>query len=663
MSRRSPNQFPHIYAVMAQKSMRHLRDPVFAADWVSMFSERPASSLSSYEILEIEGILPSNLTGTFFRNGPGTFNRSAVSASVDGDGMLSRITFTGGSNNRVYFRNQMIETEGYMEEQAAGRAIHRGPFGSVPDHIEDFSWITKWTGLLLRGWFTNSSYKNTSNTSQVVLNRNQMLTFWEGGLPHLINPTTMETIGPMSFNNILEPKRPFSAHPEIDNNVLINFGINYGRTTNLSIWEIDLAKESKSCNKTNNNHSQPSQPSQPPLQQHQLLQVHSVTLRSMGASIHDCSITKNWIIVCHDPVKFNYFKLISGYSLDEWLGDDTSATAKTHIYLFPRHKSSTKPGSIKNTTEKNRKCFCLYKIPPSFSHHHVQAFEDSNGNIVLDRIAYVTRPPLLMESIQEQSSLGNAAGPGQLQRITLKEPIEWGTQRGEDTNTIEILSCSPISCEMAVVNTDGITDGIDGSRNFIYSIDTCSQYGPWTGLNKSDVKNGTNLTWRPHQKRTFLGEPVFVSPRNDNDEKEEKETEKETEKEEEYSPIKDALWGKKPWDERPKRNRKKRKEHKKEPKEKLPKVLTEDEGYLLCLGFHAEEKRSSIYVLNAKTMKEIARVRLRSFIPFSHHCSWTPEVFLEGKERTDAVTRNDSANTLQQKRTTSAIGNYSTSKL
>ena len=121
--------------------------------------------------------------------------------------------------------------------------------------------------------------------------------------------------------------------------------------------------------------------------------------------------------------------------------------------------------------------------------------------------------------------------------------------------------------------------------------------------------------------------------------------------------------GKKPWDDRPKRNRKKRKEQKKEPKEKFQKVLTEDEGYLLCLGFHAEEKRSSIYVLNAKTMKEIARVRLRSFIPFSHHCSWTPEVFLEGKKSTDAVTRNYSANALQQKRTTSAIGNYSTSKL
>ena len=55
----------------------------------------------------------------------------------------------------------------------------------------------------------------------------------------------------------------------------------------------------------------------------------------------------------------------------------------------------------------------------------------------------------------------------------------------------------------------------------------------------------------------------------------------------------------------------------------------EDSGWLLCLGFHADEKRSSIYILEAKTMNEICRVILAGFIPWSHHCSWTAKTFHE----------------------------------
>ena len=596
---------------------RHLRDEQFANDWISMFQERPTTSTNTYQVhdIDIEGILPVSLQGTFFRNGPGTFNRTKTSASVDGDGMLCRLTITGG---KVFFHNRIIDTVGYLEEQKRG-PLYRGPFGSVPD-----DW-------LLRGMFSPQLFKNTANTSQLLLNRTQMLCFWEGGLPTMVDPTSLRvTTGECRFDRILEEGRAFSAHPVLSGNTMINFGINYGQNTTLTVWEIDLARrtaedeqdtlnkdnsprrpESSNFNSSNKDDTEPpanttskQQSAQhsttaPNESRHRLLQTHGVRLRSLGASIHDCSITKNWIIVAHDPVSFNYFKLLTGYSIDDWLGDDTSQDARTHVYLFPRHGSTnhipSRVGSTQNKPQnkKNKKCYCLYKIPASFSHHHVQAFEDVNGNIILDRIAYSTRPPLLMESILEKSSLGNAGGPGQLQRTFLPKPTVWGTQNVEVLKkvNISILKCSPISCEMPIVNTSYSKSVGSASLkqpkscNFVYSVDTCSSFGPWTGINKSNISEQTCTTWRPKQTRTFVGEPIFAPKSTSHEE-------------------------------------------------------NEDEGWLLCLGFHAAEKRSSLYVLNAKTMTEVCRIRLLSFIPFSHHCLWTSEVFLfDHNNNTDVIKR------------------------
>lgn len=291
----------------------------------------------------------------------------------------------------------------------------------------------------------------------------------------------------------------------------------------------------------------------------------------------------------HDPVQFNYFKLVAGYSIDDWLEDDTSASASTHVYLFPRHGQRTSVHhhllQTNNNTgpvpgEKNRTCYCLFKAPPSFSHHHVHAFEEQEtGDIVIDRIAYATRPPLLMESVAPTtSSLANGAGPGQIQRMRLAAPTVWGTQRSEcgECVAVEILTCSPVCCEMPVVNV-AKHGGIGLPLNCIYSVDTCAVLGPWTGINKSNIAHGTNVTWRPKEDRTFVGEPVFVPfPREENV----------VEGEEE-----------------------------------------EDAGWLLFLGFHAAEKRSSMYVLDATTMEQVCRVGLKGFIPWSHHCTWNSGVY------------------------------------
>ena len=60
-----------------------------------------------YEMKHIEGDLPKNLRGTFFRNGPG---RQKIGGKkyghwFDGDGMLCAYTFSEG---RVFFKNRYV---------------------------------------------------------------------------------------------------------------------------------------------------------------------------------------------------------------------------------------------------------------------------------------------------------------------------------------------------------------------------------------------------------------------------------------------------------------------------------------------------------------------------------------------------------------------------
>ena len=95
-------------------------------DWAKGYQSQPDEY--SYWIDVIEGIIPSELQGTLFRNGPGRLevNGQKIGHPFDGDGMICAITFNQG---RAHFKNRYVHTEGYLKEQAAGKVLYRG-FGT-----------------------------------------------------------------------------------------------------------------------------------------------------------------------------------------------------------------------------------------------------------------------------------------------------------------------------------------------------------------------------------------------------------------------------------------------------------------------------------------------------------------------------------------------------
>lgn len=170
----------------------------------------------------VEGAVPPELRGVLFRNGPGRLELygQRYGHLFDGDGHLNRFSFTDAG---VTYRNRYVRTREFLAEEAARTILFRNFGTNIPGGLRK---------NLLR-----TRFKNVANTS-VVFHAGRLLALWEAGLPHRIDPTTLDTLARDDLGgslrnpgNLIErlvaPELPFSAHPRVcpDTGELYNFGI------------------------------------------------------------------------------------------------------------------------------------------------------------------------------------------------------------------------------------------------------------------------------------------------------------------------------------------------------------------------------------------------------------------------------------------------------
>ena len=101
--------------------------------------------------------------------------------------------------------------------------------------------------------------------------------------------------------------------------------------------------------------------------------------------IHDFSLTENFIILFEYPLRLQMSKLVSDkgfFQVMDWLGDQG---VNTRIHIFERSPSNSSDGA--------RPPVCTLEAPPMFSYHHVNAFEEEyqgQRQIVVDVSGYDT---------------------------------------------------------------------------------------------------------------------------------------------------------------------------------------------------------------------------------------------------------------------------------
>jgi all-trans-8'-apo-beta-carotenal 15,15'-oxygenase len=403
-----------------------------------------------YWIEDIEGEIPADLHGTLFRNGPGLLdvNGQRLQHPFDGDGMISAIGF---ANGRAHFRNRFVRTEGYVAEQAAGKILYRGVFG------------TQKAG----GWLANAidfRLKNIANTN-VIYWGGKLLALWEAAEPHSLDPATLATHGLDSLDGLLSPGSPFAAHPRIDPACdqddgaacLVNFALKTGLSSSLTIFEFapdgQLRRQS----------------------------THSVP---GFAFIHDFAITPNYAIFFQNPVSFNPLPFVFGVrSAAECIQFRPDQT--TRVILIPRKAVINGAKAAVKTIE----------IKSGFVFHHANAFEQGD-EVTIDSICYDTLPAVEPQADFHQTDFATLS-PGQLWRFRLNL----------ETGTVDRKLLEPRCCEFPVVHPTKV-----GRQHRYVYMGAAQELGgnaPLQTILKLDVGTGTEQIWSaaPHG---YVSEPIFV---------------------------------------------------------------------------------------------------------------------------------------------------------
>lgn len=421
-------------------------------DWQKGYRSLPQEH--DYWIDEIEGQIPADLNGTLFRNGPGLLdvNGQRIQHPFDGDGMICAISFEDG---QAHFRNRFVRTQGYLEEQQAGKILYRGVFG------------TQKPG----GWLANAfdlRLKNIANTN-VIYWGGKLLALWEAAEPYQLDPETLETIGIDYLDGVLKPGETFSAHPRIDpacqlsdrEPCLVNFALKTGLSSTITIYELDVSGK--------------------------VVRQHAHTIPGFGF-MHDFAITPNYCIFFQAPVSFNLVPYLLGMkSAGQCL--QVNKDKPTQIILIPRHGSQPVQ---------------TISIEAGFVFHHANAFEQ-DGNLYVDSLCYDSLPEV--EPGEDYLKVKfDALDPAQLWRFKINLESETPDRPPVDRQLID-----PRCCEFPTIHPQQV--GRPYRYLYLGAAHAPTGNAPLQAILKRDWQTGEQQLWSA-APRGFVGEPVFVPRSN-----------------------------------------------------------------------------------------------------------------------------------------------------
>jgi len=149
---------------------------------------------------EVEGEIPLGLNGVFIRmHGDWLYPpKYADDSFIAPEGYVSSFRFEGGV---VDYKGRWVRNERFRSQLAARRQLYgyyRNPYTDDPT-VADVA---------------NPHRRTTSNTTPVILG-GRLYATKEDGLPHELDPNTLETLGPSNFGGRWT-SQTFTAHPKVD---------------------------------------------------------------------------------------------------------------------------------------------------------------------------------------------------------------------------------------------------------------------------------------------------------------------------------------------------------------------------------------------------------------------------------------------------------------
>ena len=271
--------------------------------------------------LVIEGEVPRDLAGVFYRNGPEPLHptRGDDYHWFDGDGMVYAFFIEDG---RVSMRNRWVRTEKFELEQAAGKRLF-GVFGNP----------------MMSDPSVHGKRYNTANTN-IILHGGKLLALMEGAPAVELNPRDLATIGEEDYGGVITTT--FSAHPKIDPRTgeLINIGSAINGPMGAAEIRYDIISPDGTPRKT------------------EIIPVPHMAL------MHTFLLTENWVIFPVLPIDTDIQRLMRGGPMAAWVNGRSSK-----LGLMPRE------GSADDVR--------WFEFEPRHMFHELNAWEE-DGKIIAD---------------------------------------------------------------------------------------------------------------------------------------------------------------------------------------------------------------------------------------------------------------------------------------
>ena len=159
----------------------------------------------------IFGQLPTDLVGTYYRNGPNAKHPAGEDDPFhyfDGDGMVAAFRIPGGHGGDVTFSHKWVRTERLAYDDAAGKSIF--DFGSLAEGK---------VVAHLPGVMNEAGVRMGKANTALVFHHEKFLALEEADMPYQIHPRTLQTLGNgrQSFegDDPADPLSVFTAHPHV----------------------------------------------------------------------------------------------------------------------------------------------------------------------------------------------------------------------------------------------------------------------------------------------------------------------------------------------------------------------------------------------------------------------------------------------------------------
>jgi len=194
-----------------------------------------------FKTLSIEGKLPNDLLGWFYRNGPAKHERQDIRYQhlFEGDGMIQEFAIFDG---KVHHRGKFIDTPKFEKEQAAKRFLYSGPDTKLANSFP----------------VSSADTINTANTNVIAVG-GDLWALWEAGSPSQIDTENLAfkqhvSLGENSRYGKTLKGLPFSAHPKVESNGEIwNFGLD--RTGSVIVYHLSATGRAKNVGIVNARYS------------------------------------------------------------------------------------------------------------------------------------------------------------------------------------------------------------------------------------------------------------------------------------------------------------------------------------------------------------------------------------------------------------------------